>query len=84
MAYANTLRNYAGMIAESEGDASKLHDLLMYIFSIVYAAQYLGLSSLNEFKAIMLNFFGTDMINVPVQQVDPKIVEAFKVKPTPF
>ena len=83
IAYANTLKNNGSIIAESEGNPLKLQELLLYIFSVVYAAQHLGLSSLNEFKQLMVNYFGTETVQIAMEQVDPKIVEAFKVKSTP-
>jgi hypothetical protein len=54
IAYANTLRNFAGMIAESEGQAAKLQELMIYIYSIIYASKFLGLFSLNEFRELMI------------------------------
>jgi hypothetical protein len=73
MAYANTLKNFAGMIADSEGNALKLQDLMVYICSIVYASKFLGLFSLNEFRALMMNFFGTENAPINPTMVDPKI-----------
>jgi hypothetical protein len=32
----------------------------------------------------MLNFFGTENVQLPIDQVDPKIIEAFKVNSTPY
>jgi hypothetical protein len=84
IAYANTLRNFAGMIAESEGQAAKLQELMIYIYSIIYASKFLGLFSLNEFRDLMMNFFGTDAVPVSVDMVDPKIEQAFRVKQTPY
>jgi hypothetical protein len=84
IAYANTLRNFAGMIAESEGQAAKLQELMIYIYSIIYASKFLGLFSLNEFRELMMNFFGTEAVPVSVDMVDPKIEQAFRVKQTPY
>jgi hypothetical protein len=84
IAYANTLRNYAGMIAESEGQAARLQELMMYIYSIMYASKFLGLFSLNEFRELMMSFFGTDAVPVTIDLVDPKIEQAFRVKPSPY
>lgn len=84
IAYSNTLRNFAGMIAESEGQAGRLQELMVYIYSIMYASKFLGLFSLNEFRELMMNFFGTDAVPVSTDLVDPKIEQAFRVKPTPY
>lgn len=84
MAYANTLKNFAGMIAESEGQAARLQELMVYIYSIMYASKFLGLFSLDEFRQLMMNFFGTDAVPVSIDLVDPKIEQAFRVKPTPY
>ena len=32
----------------------------------------------------MLNFFGTENVQLPPEQIDPKIIEAFKVNSTPY
>lgn len=52
----------------------KLSELIPYILSIIYAATHLGLSSLNEFKMLMMNYFGTENVQLPANQIDPKII----------
>lgn len=61
------------MIAESGGQASKIQELMTYIYSIMYASKFLGLFSLNEFREMMLSFFGTEAIPIDNNLVDPKI-----------
>lgn len=74
MAYANTLKNHSAVIAESEGNPLNLSELIPYILSIIYASSHLGLSSLNEFKMLMMNYFGTENVQLPLNQIDPKII----------
>lgn len=50
----------------------------------MYASKFLGLFSLNEFRELMLSFFGTEAVPIDNSMVDPKIEECFRVKPTPF
>jgi hypothetical protein len=47
--------------------------LMAYACSIVYASKFLGLFSLNEFRALMMNFFGTENAPINPTMVDPKI-----------
>ena len=53
MAHANTLKGQSSYIAENIGNKEKLQPFLPMIYSLLYAADRLGLSSLNEFKTAM-------------------------------
>jgi hypothetical protein len=57
---------------------------MTYVYSIIYASKFLGLFTLNEFRELMMSLFGTDSVPVNTDMVDPKIEEAFRVKPTGF
>lgn len=47
MAYANTLKGQSSFIAENVGNREKMEPWLPMIYSMLYAADHLGLSSLN-------------------------------------
>ncbi len=61
-----------------------MRDLAIYVYSIIYASKFLGLFTLNEFRDLMMNFFGTDAVPLLPDAVDPKILEYFKVKPSHY
>lgn len=53
MGYAATLRGQAHFIAENMMEPGKIEQWLPMIYSLIWAADRMGLSSLNEFKALM-------------------------------
>ena len=53
MAYAASLKGQASFIAENINNHDKIEPWLPQIYSLIYAADHLGLSSLNEFKSVM-------------------------------
>lgn len=78
--YAATLRGQAHFIAENMLIPQKIEPWLPMIYSLIYAADYLGLSSLAEFKALMR------ALNDPValqRYVNPEIMAALTPTPTP-
>ena len=72
MAYAASLRGQAQYLAENQNNPDKIQPWLVQIYSLIYAANALGLSSLNEFKAVM------KALNDPVslqKYVNPEIIQ---------
>ena len=52
----------------------------MYISSLIYATPKLNnLNSLNEFKTLMIETFGTEMVENDTK-VDPLILDSFKIR----
>lgn len=53
IADASSLRGQASFLAENVGNQQKIEPWLPQVHTMLYAADHLGLSSLNEFKAVM-------------------------------
>ena len=53
MGYAVSLKAQAQFISDNIGNQQKIEPYLMQIHSMLYAADRLGLSSLNEFKNVL-------------------------------
>lgn len=53
MAYANSLKGQSQYLCDNVGNREKLEAWLPMVYSLIYAAEKLGLSSLNEFKSAM-------------------------------
>lgn len=53
MGYAATLRSQAHFIAENMLFPEKMEPWLPMIYSLIYAADRMGLSSLSDFKSLM-------------------------------
>ena len=80
MSYAASIRGQSQFIAENIGNQQKLEPWLPQIYSILYAADRLGLSSLTEFKAIL------KALNDPSGQpkyCSPEIMTLLSPSPTP-
>ena len=80
MAYAASLRGHANYLAENQNNPDKIEPWLTQIYSLLYAAEAMGLSSLNEFKAVM------KALNDPValkKYVNPEIVQQLTPQPLP-
>lgn len=70
----------AHFIAENMANPQKMEPYLQMIYSLIYAANYMGLSSLVEFKNLM------KALNDPVaveKYVNPDIMKALVPSPTP-
>jgi hypothetical protein len=79
MGYAISLRAQANFLAENVANPAKIEPWLMMIYSLIYAADQLGLSSLNEFKAVLR------ALNDPQgmqNYVNPEIVGLLSPTPT--
>jgi hypothetical protein len=48
------------------GSVSKIDHLLPYVQGMIYANKPMGLSSLSEFKNMLLLIFGREMIDIKV------------------
>ena len=80
MSYAATLRSQANFLAENMMDAKKLEPFLEMVYSLIYAAEHMGLSSLLEFKNLMR------ALNDPVgveKYVNKDILNALSPSPSP-
>ncbi len=53
MSCAATLRGHAIFLADNQDNPLKMEPWLPLIYSLIYGADHLGLSSLNEFKAVL-------------------------------
>ena len=81
IAYAASLRGQASFIADNVGNQQKIMPWLTQIHTMLYAADHLGLSSLNEFKSVM------KALNNPIEAnlyINPEIVELLAPSPTPY
>lgn len=79
MAYAGSLRPQANYLAENQNNPQKLEPWMIHIYSLLYAAEVMGLSSLNEFRAVM------KALNNPVavkQFVNPEIIQQLTPSPS--
>lgn len=76
--YAVSLRAQSQFIADNVGNQQKIEPYLMQIHSLLYAADRMGLSSLNEFKAVM------KALNDPTGQLqftNPEIIQLLSPHP---
>lgn len=81
ISYATTLRSQAGFVCDNIGNHEKLEPWLVPVHSLLYAADQLGLSSLNEFKSAMR------ALNDPLMAdkfVNPEIKQLLSPTPTPY
>lgn len=67
-------------VAENQGNPEKMELWLPLIYSLIYGAEQLGLSSLNEFKTVMKAL--NDPIAVP-KHTNPEIIQLLTPSPTP-
>lgn len=77
--YAATLRGQAHFIADNMMNPQKMEPWLTMIYSLIFAADHMGLSSLNEFKTLMR------ALNDPVavqKYVNPEILNALAPNPS--
>lgn len=81
MAYAASLKGQASFISENVNNHDKLEPWLAHIYSLIYAADHLGLSSLNEFKTVMRSLNDPQALE---QYVNPEILELLTPSPTPY
>lgn len=80
MAYAISIRAQASFISDNMLNPEKISPWLPQIYSLLYAADLLGLSSLKEFKDLMR------ALNDPaalVVYVNPDIISLLAPTPTP-
>lgn len=78
MAYAASLKGQAHFLAENQNNPQKIQPWLTQIYSLIYAANALGLTSLNEFKAVM------KALNDPMalqKYVNPELVQQLTPEP---
>lgn len=80
MAYAVSIRAQANFLAENINNPEKLAPWLTQIYSLLYAADMLGLSSLKEFKDLMRALNDPLAVN---KYINPEIIELLKPSPTP-
>ena len=77
---ATSLRGHALFLADNQDKPDKIEPWLPFIYSLIYGADHLGLSSLNEFKAVMKAL--NDPQAVP-KYTNPEIVQLLAASPTP-
>ena len=80
MSCAATLRSHAQFVADNQGNPEKMEPWLPLIYSLIYGADQLGLSSLNEFKTVMRAL--NDPVAVP-KHTNPEILQLLTPNPTP-
>ena len=80
MSCAATLRGHAQFVADNQGNPEKMEPWLPLIYSLIYGANQLGLSSLNEFKTVMKAL--NDPQAVP-KHCNHEIVQLLSPNPTP-
>lgn len=80
MSCAATLRSHAQFVADNQGNPGKIEPWLPLIYSLIYGADQLGLSSLNEFKSVMRAL--NDPVAVP-KHTNPEILQLLSPNPTP-
>jgi hypothetical protein len=74
------LRGHALFLADNQDKPDKIEPWLPFIYSLIYGADHLGLSSLNEFKAVLKAL--NDPQAVP-KYTNPEIVQLLTASPTP-
>lgn len=67
VSYAEILKSNSSLISTSFGSLQKIEHLLPYVQGMIYANKPMGLNSLTEFKNMLLQIFGREM-------VDPKVL----------
>jgi hypothetical protein len=81
MAYAASLKSQSSFIADNLRNHEKIEPWLLHIYSLLYAADHLGLSSLNEFKSVMKSLNDPESVKT---YVNPEIIELLSPSPTPY
>lgn len=81
MAYAASLKSQSSFITENLHNHEKIEPWLGHIYSLLYAADHLGLSSLNEFKSVMKSLNDPESVK---KYVNPEIIELLSPSPTPY
>lgn len=81
MAYAASLKGQSAYLVENLNNKEKLEPWLTSIFSLLYAADHLGVSSLNEFKSVMR---ALNDPTIAMNYVNPEIIDLLKPTPTPY
>lgn len=79
MSCAATLRGHASFIADNQANPDKMEPWLPLIYSLIYGADQLGLSSLNEFKSVMKAL--NDPVAVP-KHTNPEILQLLTASPS--
>jgi hypothetical protein len=80
MSCAATLKSHSLFVAENQIHREKMEEWLPLIYSLIYGAEQLGLSSLNEFKSVMR---GLDDPAAVLNFANPEIVQLLTPNPTP-
>lgn len=80
MSGAATLKSHSLFVAENQIHREKMEEWLPLIYSLIYGAEQLGLSSLNEFKSVMR---GLDDPAAVLNFANPEIVQLLTPNPTP-
>jgi len=80
MSCAISLKGHALYLADNQDKPEKMEPWLPFIYSLIYASEHLGLSSLNEFKSVMKAL--NDPLSVP-KYTNPEIVQLLTPSPTP-
>lgn len=81
MSYAISIRSQANFLAENLLFPEKLVPWLPQIYSLIYAADTLGLSSLKEFKDLMRALNDPVIVN---KYIKTQIIDLLKPTPSPF
>lgn len=56
-AYAASLKGQANYIAENVGNKQKIQAWFMQIYSLQFAADHMGLSSLNDYRMVIRSLY---------------------------
>lgn len=66
------VKGQAGFLSENIGNKEKLGPWLPQVYTLLFAADHLGLSSLNEFKTVMKALNNPDPLEAD-QYINPEI-----------
>jgi len=78
--YAATLKSQANYVAENVANQQKIEPWLMYIFTLQFAADRMGLSSLNDFRHVIRSLYDPQSA---IKYCNPDIVLLLNPTPTP-
>ena len=81
IAYAVSMKGQAGFLSENSGNQEKLTPWFPQIFTLLFASDHLGLSSLHEFKNAMK---GINQIPNSEQYINPEIKGLLSPSPSPY
>lgn len=80
MRYCELLKDRSILVAGCRGDWTKIHDLMPFIESIVWASGHLNISTIKEFSDMVSLYFGTEFQRsiAARQRVDQDLVKMFQ------